>query len=83
LTADIATHKTLKDRFIADPAKPSRFYGCATATFAKTWHDAFGVPTEGAQHSISFARIFDDPKKVLSGLQETPTVQGAPDWTSF
>jgi hypothetical protein len=82
LLADIPAHAYLKDRFV-DSGKPSRFYGCSTAEFAKAWHDTFGVLTQGALRSISFAKIVQDGDKILYGLETNATPQGAPGWTSY
>ena len=83
LTAEIATHAHLKDRFDGSTRQPSRFYGCRTAKFAEAWHTTFGVPTEGAERSITFGRIITDGENVLHGLQTNATDQGAPNWTAF
>jgi hypothetical protein len=83
LTADIAAQGRLKDRFIASSSSPSKFYGCKTAGFARQWHETFGVPTEGAERSISFAKIVEDGKQVLHGLETNPTPEGTPGWTRF
>ena len=73
LKADIKANAHLKDRFVSDPSKPSRFYGCTTAAFAKEWHDTFAVPTEGATRSITFAKVIEDGNKILHGLETNST----------
>lgn len=83
LTADISKQTAIKDRFIKDPRKPSKFYGCNTADFARSWRDTFGVPTEGAASSITFSGIFNHPNNLLNRLETTPTPNGNPDWTKF
>ncbi|WKJ90301.1 hypothetical protein QZJ86_20185 [Methylomonas montana] len=83
LTLDIPKQTAIKDRFIADPNRPSKFYGCATADFASSWHVTFAVPSEGAKSSITFAGIFGAPDAVITRLETTPTPRGAPDWTKY
>jgi len=82
-TEDIPNQSAIKERFIADPNRPSKFYGCATAQFASSWHDTFGVPTEGAKWSITYAGIFLAPEGVFTRLETTPTPNGDPEWTKY
>jgi hypothetical protein len=83
LTGDIAGNARIKDRFARGTKKASRFYGCNTADFAQSWSDTFGVPTEGAASSITFAGIFNHPERVLQRLETTPTTKGSPRWSKF
>jgi hypothetical protein len=83
LKADIGKQAALKDRFVKGTKSSSRFYGCNTLEFARDWHTAFGVPTEGAGSSITFARIFDGADGVLQRLETNPTGNGGPRWTKF
>ena len=83
LKSDIPKQSAIKERFIADPSRPSKFYGCATAGFASSWHDTFAVPTEGAKKSITFAGIFGASQDVFTRLETTPTPGGNPEWTKY
>lgn len=62
---------------------PSKFYGCATAEFARLWHETYQVPAAGAKSGITFANIFDEPTRVFERLETTSTPQGRRDWTKY
>lgn len=83
-TADIPKHlPQLERKFDSSSSGASEFYGCATSTFAETWHKTFKVPTQGAKKSITFSVIGKPGQNVLELLKTTPTPQGAPEWTAF
>lgn len=54
--SDISIHApALKPKFSKNP-KPCKFYGCNTSSFAFAWHQAFSVPAEGADGTITFGQ---------------------------
>jgi hypothetical protein len=73
----------LADRFISDTRKASRFYGCFTNDFARTWSQVFKVPAEGASRTIDFGVVdrASDINCVLERIKRTPTSKGDPGWT--
>ena len=85
LTSEIAKQASLKDRFVKGTTMASQFFGCHTSDFAESWTKTFGVPSEGAKKSITFAKVLTSrPSDILDDMKTTPTpAEGAPLWTRF
>jgi len=83
--SDIAKHKLLIRKFLKTTKKTSKFYGCYTKEFARTWNSVFGVPTAGAEEKIDFGVInrHSNIINVMERIEKTPTSRGLPDWTEF
>jgi hypothetical protein len=83
-TSHIPAKKSfIESKIDASTTKVSKFYGCGTRSFAEQWHDSFGVPTAGATNSITFAVLANPGNNVLNLIENTPTPQGPPIWTTF
>lgn len=82
--AHIAVNKSRVERKIdTSTNKPSKFYGCGTRDFAEEWHKTFGVPTAGAENSVTFSVIANPGNNILTRIETTPTRQGPTGWTNF
>ena len=84
LTSEIARQASLKDRFVQGTPTTSQFYGCHTSDFAEAWTETFGVPSEGAKKSITFAKVLTSSRTdILEDMKTTPTPEGPPAWTKY
>ncbi len=83
-TLDIPTKKSMiESKIDTSTNKVSKFYGCGTRSFAEKWHQTFNVPTAGSTNSVTFAVIANPGNNVLNLIENTPTRQGPPVWTTF
>ncbi|MDX8126230.1 hypothetical protein QLH52_02985 [Methylomonas sp. OY6] len=83
--ADILKNSALVKKFIKKPKQVSKFYGCYTEGFAKTWNGVFGVASAGAKNKIDFG-VVDTPSNItniMERIEKTPTSLGNPNWTEY
>jgi hypothetical protein len=85
ITAPSSRAQTLADRFETSTSKSSKFYGCFTDSFAKTWNNLFHVPTQGAVNKITFGCIDrpSDIPNILTRLEQTPASGQLPQWRTY
>ena len=76
---------SLQNKFSKSTNATSKFYGCHTDKFAKTWHQTFSVPTAGAKFKIDFGVInrASSIVNIMERIEKTPTSEGNPDWTVY
>jgi len=81
----IISHASLANRFQQPSTKTLKFYACHTSQFAQQWHDTFNVHTEGATNKVNFGVINQKSSiaNVLKRIEQSPTSEGSPVWTSF
>jgi|GEM_PF-2413217 len=82
---DISKNRHLSKKFSKSTKKVSKFYGCFTSGFAKTWNKEFSVSAAGAEQKIDFGVVnrASSIVNVMERIEKTPTSVGAPDWKEY